>query len=726
MDYISSTTTNTDGYANFSGYASLGLGGDGGLTAGNAAWLTDFDSTLELNLNRAGYTTTIVNSPVGDSNWNYVNGYSFTVKAAAFAGSSFGAVTVVEQHNSPSKTGVNATFPTPSDSEVTNTAVVTAKINGQSVVAIDDATVSIISGPLGSLGDRVWFDTNANGKQDSGELGISNVTVQLFGDFDDDGTIEYTATTTTNASGNYTFTALPAGVYTVSVNSATLPANYLQTYDLDGIASANTANADLTAGQNRTDLDFGYAVTANGFTIVKTADKATAAAGESVTYTYVVSNTGPVALTNVVVKDDNGTPNNTADDFNPAYVSGDGGILGTLELNENWTYSKIVIPPTTGGPSTNTAVVTATLNGNTVVALDDATVLINPAPVKFFVVDSGADDVFTYSASGTSQGNFALQAGNTDPRGIAANTDGSMLWVLDKDKNVNVYDDDGTAIGLWKADGLGKEPQGITVDGNDLWMVDSDAKKIFWYDNAALNTSGTDKPEKTFAYDAGKVGTAKGIVTDGTYLWLVNDDKSGDHVTRFTIHRNGSGTPDGLTNLTSWNLDSHNSKATGLTIDPTGASYSIWVVDDGTNQVFEYKNARDGWSSGEGYTTFNLAAGNLTPQDIADPRALIGDTSTVFTGDVDASTVDSGLNGDDLVSLNNIDLANETVWADAYSDAPTDTDLTVLASLLGDPGSLDFGSTAVADAQVAVAPADALVEVVNLATLVSNDPVWMA
>ncbi len=74
-----------------------------------------------------------------------------------------------------------------------------------------------------------------------------------------------------------------------------------------------------------------------------------------------------------------------------------------------------------------------------------------------------ADDTFTYSATGAGVGQFALQSGNTDPRDVAANSDGSKLWVLDKDKNVNVYCSNGAAQGLWKADGLGSEPEGITL-----------------------------------------------------------------------------------------------------------------------------------------------------------------------------------------------------------------------------------------------------------------------
>ena len=101
-----------------------------------------------------------------------------------------------------------------------------------------------------SIGDRVWKDANANGLQDSGEAGISGVTVQLLSGS------TVIATTTTNSSGNYTFANLVAGTYTVKIVTTTLPANFTETYDLDGLSSANQATVNLTA--SRTDVDFGY------------------------------------------------------------------------------------------------------------------------------------------------------------------------------------------------------------------------------------------------------------------------------------------------------------------------------------------------------------------------------------------------------------------------------------------------------------------------------------
>jgi hypothetical protein len=101
-----------------------------------------------------------------------------------------------------------------------------------------------------SIGDRVWKDIDGDGVQDSGETGISGVTIQLL---NSSGTV--IATTTTNSSGNYTFSGLSSGTYKVKVTSG-LPTGYAPTYDLDGIATANIATVTLTA--SRTDVDFGY------------------------------------------------------------------------------------------------------------------------------------------------------------------------------------------------------------------------------------------------------------------------------------------------------------------------------------------------------------------------------------------------------------------------------------------------------------------------------------
>jgi hypothetical protein len=115
---------------------------------------------------------------------------------------------------------------------------------------------------LGSLGDRVWLDTDADGVQDAAETGLVSVTVQLRGSGRDGlfGTADdLTLLTTTGLNGFYLFDNLPADTYRVAVVTSTLPVTLEQTYDLDGVLDSQTT-VSLSAGQNRTDADFGYVV----------------------------------------------------------------------------------------------------------------------------------------------------------------------------------------------------------------------------------------------------------------------------------------------------------------------------------------------------------------------------------------------------------------------------------------------------------------------------------
>ena len=94
-----------------------------------------------------------------------------------------------------------------------------------------------------SIGDRVWNDADGDGVQDAGEAGINGVTVELL---DSGGNV--IATTTTSGNGNYTFSNLAAGTYTVRVVSSTLPAGPRRPSTSTASATAHTAAVTLTAG----------------------------------------------------------------------------------------------------------------------------------------------------------------------------------------------------------------------------------------------------------------------------------------------------------------------------------------------------------------------------------------------------------------------------------------------------------------------------------------------
>lgn len=140
----------------------------------------------------------------------------------------------------------------------------TVKVRVQSSITcntmkLDAFCLTITSVPLGSIGDRVWKDTDADGIQDAGEVGVAGVTLVLLNSAG-----QPIATTTTDAFGNYKFSGLPAGNYSVRI---TPPANYSLSAKTQGTdtnldsdfdqVTYTTGTVTLAAGQNRTDIDAG-------------------------------------------------------------------------------------------------------------------------------------------------------------------------------------------------------------------------------------------------------------------------------------------------------------------------------------------------------------------------------------------------------------------------------------------------------------------------------------
>ena len=141
--------------------------------------------------------------------------------------------------------------------------VVLGDLNNQSDFSISGANRADIDfGYAGdrTLGDRVWFDADGDGVQDTAnEPGFADTKVTLlfagsddtFGN-DDDFTLE----TTTDGDGNYSFANLPQGEFRISVNTTKFAGGMLQTHEVDGTAN-NQANVTL-GGTDRDDVDFGF------------------------------------------------------------------------------------------------------------------------------------------------------------------------------------------------------------------------------------------------------------------------------------------------------------------------------------------------------------------------------------------------------------------------------------------------------------------------------------
>ncbi len=282
----------------------------------------------------------------------------------------------------------------------------------------NDHTLDVGLRPSLSLGDVVWDDLNNSGVKDGGETGVSGVRVKLF----DAGNTEVpvgpdgilgtaddaVGGVLTGGAGDYLFTNLLEGSYHVEISN--LPAGYISSHDPASGATPNndtnnddngtgtsagtvvsnaitlSANAEPTndgdadANTNRT-VDFGIfhpspAVTlkkfTNGFDAQSptgptgptgpgdTVNNPVVAVGSTVTWTYVVTNTGNTPLINLAVIDDQGVtvvcPQSTlaagatmtCTATGPATVgqyTNDGSVTGTSE-------------PNPGGPTTPVGPVT--------------------------------------------------------------------------------------------------------------------------------------------------------------------------------------------------------------------------------------------------------------------------------------------------------------------------------------------------------------------------------
>ena len=158
------------------------------------------------------------------------------------------------------------------------------------------------------LSGKVYYDANDSSSFDNGEDPFKDITVKLLGV---DGSV--VATTKIDADGNYSFTGLDAGTYTVKVTKAGEIAELTQTEDPDGTkdnaSGAITLNADNPVREN---VNFGYikkhAISGNVY-LDQNRDK--------------TKNTGDIDLSGVTVK----------------LLDKDGNVVGTTTTDADGNYS---------------------------------------------------------------------------------------------------------------------------------------------------------------------------------------------------------------------------------------------------------------------------------------------------------------------------------------------------------------------------------------------------
>ena len=152
---------------------------------------------------------------------------------------------------------------------------------------------------LASIGDFVWIDTNEDGIQNVGELGKSNVLVSITGILAN-GTLIPPSNQLTGLNGQYLFTGLIPGTYTVVVNK---PVDFNFSPANQGIDDAKDSDSNpatgvmpaetLESGEVNLTYDAGLYPSIN-LELDKTFISAVPQANGSfnVTYTIIVKNTG--------------------------------------------------------------------------------------------------------------------------------------------------------------------------------------------------------------------------------------------------------------------------------------------------------------------------------------------------------------------------------------------------------------------------------------------------
>ncbi len=179
--------------------------------------------------------------------------------------------------------------------------------------------------------------------------------------------------------------------------------------------------------------------------IEKTADRQTAYPGDTIIYSYRVTNSGPLPLSDILVTD--------IKVQELTYNSGDINSNGFMDVGETWLFSSsYLVKAGESGLLTNTATVSGTSpNGEIVTASANATVSVVEIIVKFTSLQEGAVVTRTISIAGTVNDPSITQAT------ITVNGQSSGMDVIDGNFNASVELADGTntiTVTVTKAGGV--------------------------------------------------------------------------------------------------------------------------------------------------------------------------------------------------------------------------------------------------------------------------------
>ena len=172
----------------------------------------------------------------------------------------------------------------PASNHPTVPTVATVNLGPGQTVDTADFGFTTAAVPPSSIGDRIWLDSNRDGKQDLDEPGVNDVSVTLRSDPDGDGIFDTVVSTTkTSGNGNYQFPTLPPGLYLVTVTPP------------DGLTpTVPPIVVPLVAGESVVTADLGLATPPAvpfDLAVVKAAET-TPLDGDDMTWRFTVVNNG--------------------------------------------------------------------------------------------------------------------------------------------------------------------------------------------------------------------------------------------------------------------------------------------------------------------------------------------------------------------------------------------------------------------------------------------------
>ncbi len=400
---------------------------------------------------------------------------------------------------------------------------------------------------VGAVGDRVWLDEDGDGIQDAGEPGIANVKVTLTNG-------SQTYTTYTDANGNYVFTNIPIGSYTVSVDTSTMPAGLAanQTYDENGLGTPNATSVTVTAGGEHMTADFGYNWASTCETDTPGVEGCPTPKGAIGDRVWIdadgdgVQDANEMGLSGVTVTiyyDPDG--NGVYDTIYPYATDGNGNLLTsgttTTDANGNYIFDglpagayvvQVAIPANytqTGDPDQPGMTCTACDNKTT------APIILAPGDV---VVNADFGYLPNTDVGAPIGGQLWL---DTDANGLFGGTDTSLAGVtvvLIKDSNGNGVWDPGEPIiatDITNAAGY-YQFDGVPVGGHYLVWV-NDTANVLPGLRPTYDTNGTGTPNisavtdltaagdqaQNFGYAPAGQATDKGLIGDKVFLDMDGD-----------------------------------------------------------------------------------------------------------------------------------------------------------------------------------------------------------